>query len=132
MISVKQLTRCRGIATSGRDVTTGGFGATIWQRARRALSTSQPSRSRVIIDQALGHSISIFAEDAFPLDAVNAARSLVIACLNASEGVFAVHHVRFAINDGATIKPRREQITRIDITARPDLGGNVCRRILVG
>jgi hypothetical protein len=87
---------------------------------------------RIIFDQPSHHTVGVFAKNAFPLNAVDIPQSFVIASLNARESVAAVHDVRFAINDGTTKEPRREQIARIHVSHRSNLRHGVCRWIFVG
>src|SRR5205814_6502998 len=92
----------------------------------------QASRPRIVLDQPIGHAVGVFAEDALAFHAVDVEGAFVIAGLNTSESVIAVHHVRLAINYRTTVKPRGEQIARINITARADLSRTVRGRIFVG
>jgi hypothetical protein len=80
-----------------------------------------------MFNQTIYDAVRIFAKNAFAFHAVDVAHPIVIAGLDTSKSVVAVHDVRFTINDRTTIKSRREQIARINITGCSDL-----RRVLRG
>src|SRR5262249_27022146 len=96
---------------------------------KRLRSIAFTSRFRIVIEQAFRYAVSVFAEDTFTFNAVDVARSFVIAGLNAGKHVFAVHHVRLAVHDRATEKSRRQQIARKYVTAGTDFGCAVSSRI---
>ena len=96
----------------------------------RLRSIATAARFGIILDQSIRHAVGVFSEDAFAFNAVDVARSFVIAGLNTSEHVFAVHDVRLAVHDRATVNARGEQIARIHVTAGTDFGravrGGIC------
>ena len=89
------------------------------------------ARFGIVIDQSIHHAIGIFMEDALAFCAVDIAHSFVIAGLNTSERVLAVHDIRLAINHRTTIKPRGEQIACVHVTGCANFRGAVRRRIFI-
>src|SRR5204863_6308997 len=82
-----------------------------------------------ILDYSVGHVVGVFSEDALPFNSIDLAHSFVIAGLNTGEHIFAVHDIRLAVHDWATVKTRSQQIARIHITAGADFGRAVGGRI---
>ena len=70
----------------------------------RSSSIASDASFGIIIDEAIRYAVGVFSEDAFAFNAVDVARSFVIAGLNTSKDIFAVHDIRFAIHNWATIK----------------------------
>src|SRR5439155_17045601 len=89
---------------------------------RRLRSIAATTRLSVVLDQSIRYAVGVFSEDALTFNAVDVARSFVIAGLNTSKHIFAVHDVRLAVHDWATVKTRGQQIARIHVTAGSDFG----------
>src|SRR6266480_2588484 len=117
MISARRLKNCRAFL---RNAEASGTDAL------------QSSRVAIIFRETFGHAVGIFAENTFSIDAVDLLRSAIIAGLNPREPVFAVHDVWFAVDDRAAIKPRRQQIARVNIAARSNFRGGERGWILIG
>src|SRR4030095_4283936 len=88
----------------------------------RATATQSPPPFGIILDHSSRYTVGVFSEDAFAFNAVDVACSFESAALNASEDVFAVHHVRLAVYNRAAVKTRGQQIARIHITTAADFG----------
>src|SRR5207302_3898774 len=112
-----------GSAKLSRDVTMDDI--------RAAVEALQATRVAVIVGQAFGHAVGVFAKNTFSINTVDLLRAVIITCLNPSEPVFAVHDVGLAVNDRAAIKPRSQQIARINVSARSNLGGSERGWILI-
>src|SRR6266853_7026919 len=68
-------------------------------------------RFRIKIGYSVCHAVGVLAVNTFSFNAIDRSHSLVIARLNTSECVVAVHDEGLAINYRTSIKPRGEQIT---------------------
>src|SRR6267143_189350 len=85
----------------------------------------------IIFHQTVCHAVSVFTENTLPLYPIDVARSVVIARLDAIETFAAVHNVRFAVNNRATVEPCRQQIARVNVAGRSNLRSGQRGGILV-
>ena len=75
----------------------------------------------IVLEQAFDHAIGVFAENARLLFAVDVAHPVVVAGLNTSENLLAVHDVWLEINGWTFVKTRRHQIPRKNVATRSHL-----------
>src|SRR5437868_3909321 len=95
------------------------------------LPIASTSGISIVLRQAFGHAVGIFAKNTFLIDPVDLLRSVVVAGLNPCEPIFAVHDVGLTIHDRAAIQPWGEQVTRVNVTARSNFGGGERSWILI-
>src|SRR5437764_8503564 len=62
----------------------------------------QPARFLIIFDQSIRHAVGVLAKNTFAFQTVDVASSFVVAGLNSSERILAVHHVGLTINHRTT------------------------------
>src|SRR4051812_38177185 len=79
------------------------------------------TRGLVIFEQTLDYAVDVLAIDTWTFQSVEHPRSFVIAGLNSRDDIEAVHDVRFEVDHGALVEPRRDQVAGVDVAARPDL-----------